>query len=352
MQDTIMDEEPMLKYTVIFLHNEVIQDEMNSFYRANLETKTFARDTVLMNGMDIGYTYDLMLTYINEDLVYAILAISVIGLMVYLYCSSILMVLAAIINMILSYGSGYFVYHLICRFEFFGFLNICTLFLLIAIGADDLFMVHDAWKNSKRIAFTNKLKNRSKSVQGLCEVNPGFQIEEEYEIQASSWDSTHQSSTDKTSVGKEPEQEFNFTSDVDYSQVTFTEEDYVIIMADCFHHAIKSILITSLTTSVAMLACYSSQVTAIRNFGVYSFICIMINFLLMITWVPSLIIIEERRSRKNCLCSCQCKGCSNVISRIRQASSKKINQFFSVILPNIIVKGWFIFIPLFVIVGK
>ncbi|XP_066158603.1 protein dispatched [Euwallacea fornicatus] len=65
------------------------------------------------------------------------------------------------------------------------------------------------------------------------------------------------------------------------------------IMIATFHHALKSLCITSLTTAVAFWGSYFTSVTAIVCFSIFAGTAIVINFILTISWVPACLIIRE-----------------------------------------------------------
>jgi protein dispatched 1 len=67
-------------------------------------------------------------------------------------------------------------------------------------------------------------------------------------------------------------------------------------MSYTFRHAALSMLTTSLTTSCAFFASFVSSITAVRCFGIFSGTAIIVNYLLMISWLPACISIAEKMS--------------------------------------------------------
>uniref|UniRef100_UPI00398F23B1 protein dispatched homolog 1 n=1 Tax=Pristiophorus japonicus TaxID=55135 RepID=UPI00398F23B1 len=60
------------------------------------------------------------------------------------------------------------------------------------------------------------------------------------------------------------------------------------------HHAALSMFVTSFTTAAAFYANYVSNITAIRCFGVYAGTAILVNYILMVTWLPAVVVLHER----------------------------------------------------------
>ncbi|KAG7259449.1 hypothetical protein CRUP_000661 [Coryphaenoides rupestris] len=52
--------------------------------------------------------------------------------------------------------------------------------------------------------------------------------------------------------------------------------------------------VTSFTTAAAFYANYVSNITAIRCFGVYAGTAILVNYILMVTWLPAVVVLHER----------------------------------------------------------
>lgn len=56
--------------------------------------------------------------------------------------------LPGMIHIIGAFLITYFFYRAVFRFYFMGFLNFMILFIILGIGADDIFLFVDAWKQS------------------------------------------------------------------------------------------------------------------------------------------------------------------------------------------------------------
>ena len=119
-------------------------------------------------------------------------------------------------------------------------------------------------------------------------------------------------------------------------------------LSQTFRHAAMSIFVTSLTTASAFFANVVSEITDIKCFGIFSGIAILCNFLFMITWVPCIIVIDEKVNRKfyqdkKC-CNCYCWQ-----SFLQQI--KKINIIFEKFLPFVITKTAFVWLMVLLLLG-
>jgi predicted RND superfamily exporter protein len=74
------------------------------------------------------------------------------------------------------------------------------------------------------------------------------------------------------------------------------------IISDTLKHATLSMFVTSLTTSAAFFANYVSNITALKCFALFAGTVVMVNFLLMVTWIPATIVIHEKWCSQCCTC--------------------------------------------------
>lgn len=66
-------------------------------------------------------------------------------------------------------------------------------------------------------------------------------------------------------------------------------------MAVTFRRAAKAMFATSSTTSAAFLATGLSNIMPISSFGIFASILIPMNFLIVITFFPAILIIYEKK---------------------------------------------------------
>lgn len=71
-------------------------------------------------------------------------------------------------------------------------------------------------------------------------------------------------------------------------------------MAVTFRRASKAMLATSSTTAAAFLATGLSTIMPISSFGIFAGILIPMNYILVITFFPAILIVQERYFKKCC----------------------------------------------------
>ena len=172
---------------------------------------------------------------------YVVISIASVVLLTWLYSGSLLIGITTFTCILFSMIISYFVYGRIYDMNFFPFLNINTLIFTIGVGADDVFLYTQIWKESK---MTFVIKNKEQHIKYLIK-----------------WT--------------------NFT----------------------LRRSIIAMLATSLTTSASFFANMTSSVTALKCFGLFTGTSIIVNYLLMFTYLPCVFIIHERYLAK-CMNHC------------------------------------------------
>ena len=88
--------------------------------------------------------------YLNEILpkeaLISFFAVVVTTLCILFHTRSLFLTLMGLLQIVLALPWAYFVYRFICGLSFFPFVNINALFIVFALGADDIFVVVDRWK--------------------------------------------------------------------------------------------------------------------------------------------------------------------------------------------------------------
>lgn len=125
------------------------------------------------------------------------------------------------------------------------------------------------------------------------------------------------------------------------------------VISDTLKNATLSMFVTSATTAGALYANIISNITALRCFAVFGGTVIVVNFLLMITWIPATIVLHD----KWCSCCCKnpeyasrkglyhhtCKWLHKLYARILEYS----RTFFEKLLPYAIVKLRYLWLTVF-----
>lgn len=269
---------PALKYSMLFSPTEKGESMMN-IYLDNFENWNSSDGITTVTGIEFGIKHSLFQDYLLMDTVYPAIAIAIVLLIMCAYTKSMFITLMTMFAIISSLIVSYFLYRVVFNFEFFPFMNLTALIILVGIGADDAFVLCDVWNYTK-------------------------------------FDKPRAETSEAVSV--------------------------------TLQHAALSMFVTSFTTAAAFYANYVSNITAIRCFGVYAGTAILVNYVLMVTWLPAVIVLHERYLLNIFTCfrkpqaQAYDKSCWTVLwQRCRKALfaiSEASRIFFEKVLPCIVIK--------------
>ena len=130
------------------------------------------------------------------------------------------------------------------------------------------------------------------------------------------------------------------------------------IVSDTLKHASLSMFVTSFTTAAAFYSSSVSSITALKCFAVFSGTAIIINFIMMVTWIPAAMVIQEKWCSQVCwdanLYSGK-KGIRYVLCKVPVVVYDSITDwariFFEKLLPCIVVKLRYLWLIIFLILG-
>jgi hypothetical protein len=141
---------PVVHYTSSYYHTgddnvDAIYDIVNSFDRLN---------GGLVSGVYETTKEDFVNTYIDSvlisDMTLAMASAFVTVAAMVVHTRSLWLSFMGLIQIILSFPLSFFVYKFFGRIQFFPFLNFIGVFVVFALGADDVFVAVDKWKNARR----------------------------------------------------------------------------------------------------------------------------------------------------------------------------------------------------------
>ena len=265
-----------VKYALMAV--EMLPEARKDFYMEQLDKADLDNGIVKIIGIDSEDKFLAFNQYVKLDMVYFMVAGAIILTIMCLYLRSLVITIATTLDILFSILIAYFLYFVVFDFQFFPFINIFVILIVIAIGADDVFIFYDTWKAMK---------------------------------------------------------------------VKYPDKDIEFWLAKTMDHAALSVFVTSLTTASAFLANLVSRITSIRCFGVFACMAILCNFLLMITWIPSFIVVMEWFNEKHAN-KFKCCKCFEKFSAIM---SKIFRFIFSKALPFLVEKLWFLWILVFLGMG-
>ncbi|GAB0087327.1 Protein dispatched [Sergentomyia squamirostris] len=165
-------------------------------------------------------------------------------LCMWLYTASLFVTTMTIAAIVFSLGVSYFIYTLIFELSFFPFMNLLAVVVIVGIGADDAFIFVKVW----RCCIAERMKSSG----------------------------------------------YNFNSTASFSSEYSHADTLTDLMGMTLKHAALSMLVTSITTSAAFYASFVSSITAVRCFGIFAGTAVLVNYILMVTWLPAAVSIAER----------------------------------------------------------
>jgi predicted RND superfamily exporter protein len=127
-------------------------DKINTYFMDNLYDKLFAKSQeageVKFLFLMVGTIFDVIISILIKDALLAIFAVIAVLLFLWLQTGSWFIASMGMVEILLSLPTAYFFYRAVFQIRFFGALNAMVLFLVLAIGADDIFVFMDAYKQS------------------------------------------------------------------------------------------------------------------------------------------------------------------------------------------------------------
>lgn len=223
--DSCVDHFPSLRYSISFLQAIDSSSDFEVIYKDKL-TSTVEKDGVSLVGFHFnGVAFKVFQERLLSDIVYPSLSIIIVFIIVWIYTRMLFVTALAIFAILSSMGIAYFLYTIVFGIDFFPFINLTAIVILIGVGSDDVFVYVDTWKQNKTS-------------------HPHASLEER----------VHRT----------------------------------------LRHAALSMFVTSFTTSTAFFATSISTIVSIKCFGVYAGTSVLVNYVLMITWLPAVVVISDK----------------------------------------------------------
>ncbi|KAL4238405.1 hypothetical protein ACF0H5_003114 [Mactra antiquata] len=185
------------------------------------------------NNFDFSYRSDMLwledvLRQAMKDVMFAAGSICFISIFILIHTKSLWITGFAILSIMTSFVTTNLIYRVVLDFRYIGFFHVLTLFIVLGIGADDIFVFYDVWRNTAYEAYPS-LAHR---------------------------------------------------------------------LSDAYRKSVFSMLFTSTTTSVAFFASAISPLLATRSFGVFSGLVIIVNYLSVILYFPTVVIMYHTKFEK------------------------------------------------------
>ena len=144
--DPNTDPIPQLSFAM-FMFNIPVNDT-EEYYLKMFGDKHVEEGNVQIVGMyqDLNTKFNIFQHYLVYDFRYFGVAALFICVIIMTYLFDVVLMIATLINVLASALIAYFTYTMILRMDFFPFINSLGILILIAIGADDVFIFYDTWR--------------------------------------------------------------------------------------------------------------------------------------------------------------------------------------------------------------
>ena len=147
VQDDFGDTELVIYTSSIFATDETHVDEMYE------KVDSFDKGSDLIEGAYDTQYEDFSIFFTDEavarDMTLAMGSAVITFLAILIHTRSPFLTGVGLLQIVLSFPLSFFVYTFICGLEFFPFLNFIGVFVVFALGADDIFVAVDKWKNTR-----------------------------------------------------------------------------------------------------------------------------------------------------------------------------------------------------------
>ena len=141
------NKDPVLQMVVSYLPI-VGSPSIVELYR-HVENWAETLEKVKIIGADFGIKYTLFNENLMADTKWLIIAGCVIFTIIWIYTASLFISIMTFLMMFWSLQVAYFIYMMIFEITFFPYMNLVTIIIVIAIGADDVFLYTKVWQAAK-----------------------------------------------------------------------------------------------------------------------------------------------------------------------------------------------------------
>ena len=132
-----------------------------------------------------------------------------------------------------------------------------------------------------------------------------------------------------------------------------SDEQMVRVMGGTLRHAVSSIFVTSFTTAAAFLTNFITKLPSLQLFGVFTGVCILLYFLIVITMVAAFVISYEKYIQPF-----RCKVSTRLTKKLEQRFAAAMDalavlnyRLISQGLPHLIIKCRLVFFAVFLLLG-
>jgi len=144
---------PIVRYSSSYYATKNSEADITGMYEANENNAHDHSDNTPISGVydttDENFVTFYSDAIVGRDMALAVGSAGVTIVAMVLHTQSPFLTLMGLFQILLSFPLAYFVYYFIAGLVFFPFLNFIGIFVVFALGADDVFVAVDKWKNAR-----------------------------------------------------------------------------------------------------------------------------------------------------------------------------------------------------------
>lgn len=190
---------------------------------------------------------------LRHDALWSVASLVFIGFIVFLKVRNVFVVFFSVLGLVLAFSSSYYWCSVHFGVQEITMLHIAGLFVMLGIGADDIFLMIDSFDHTKVSYATNEQDDDDNNTEG----------------------------------------EYN---DSDKVPLQRRYDDHDVIrerMILAYRTAGSMMLVSSMTTAICFFSNAFGVLVAIQEFGIYMGVVVLINFVNVMTILPSAILVNE-----------------------------------------------------------
>merc|ERR1719159_2325358 len=143
--------EPLEGYKSRADRSEEQEEKLASWFRESF--RSYLEDTSTAGEVEVLYFatplfFDEFIGILTNDMLLALLAVAFVFVCLSCHSGSVFLAIVGMMEILLSIPVAFVLYRVVFGFQYFAGLNAMTLFVVLAIGADDIFVLMDAYQQS------------------------------------------------------------------------------------------------------------------------------------------------------------------------------------------------------------
>mmetsp|Transcript_6051 Transcript_6051/g.11498 ORF Transcript_6051/g.11498 Transcript_6051/m.11498 type:complete len:998 (+) Transcript_6051:160-3153(+) len=225
-------------------------------------TKSAFNGDHVKDGLEVRYWgFDIQqlefVRVVAFDMSFSMFSLLFVYIWIWVHTGSFFLASIGMLQIVASLPIGNLIYKVVFQIPYFDTLHTLVIFLVLGVGADDVFVLVDGWKQTAEI--------------------------------------------------------------VERDEQNQSENEYLAKrMGIAYSRTAQAVFNTSFTTAMAFVATAISPIMPISTFGIYAALCIVINYIMVITFTPCAVLVWETRVSKWNIGPCQKCPC--------QASKKDVKD--------------------------